>query len=69
MTARLHGTGKAVKGKRDQYTIATKFAAVMKDGQLAFDCSPEHVKEACEASLQRLGTETIDLYYMHRYEF
>ena len=60
-------TGKAIKGKRDQYVIATKFGNIRKpDGSMVVDGTPEHVREACEASLKRLQTDYIDLYYQHR---
>jgi aryl-alcohol dehydrogenase-like predicted oxidoreductase len=63
--------GRAVKGKRDQVVLATKFGNVIKgswaDGKgYAIDGSPAYVKRAAEASLRRLGVETIDLYYQHR---
>lgn len=58
--------GKAIKGNRDKYTIATKCGIVMKDGQMTYDGSRQHVREACEASLKRLGIDTMDLYYLHR---
>lgn len=64
----LSASGKALKGKRDQYTLATKFGLVPHaDGKGAdVDGSPKHVREACEASLKRLQTDHIDLYYQHR---
>jgi aryl-alcohol dehydrogenase-like predicted oxidoreductase len=61
--------GKGLKGKRDQITLATKFGIVrdpanpMKRG---FNGSPDYVRSSCEASLGRLGTDRIDLYYLHR---
>ncbi|HEX7090611.1 MAG TPA: aldo/keto reductase [Longimicrobiales bacterium] len=60
--------GRALQGHRDQVVIATKFGNVRApDGRfLGIDGRPEHVKRACEASLRRLGVETIDLYYQHR---
>ena len=63
--------GRAIKGKRDQVVLATKFGNVLKgswaDGKgYAIDGSPAYVKRAAEASLRRLGVETIDLYYQHR---
>ncbi|KAF6256441.1 oxidoreductase B [Scenedesmus sp. NREL 46B-D3] len=58
--------GKAIKGQRDKFTIATKCGIVMKDGQMVWKGSRRHVRESCEASLQRLGIDTIDLYYLHR---
>src|SRR4030095_581452 len=60
--------GKAIKGKRDKVIIATKFGNVRgKDGSfLGINGKPEYVKQACDASLKRLGIEIIDLYYQHR---
>ena len=63
--------GRAIKGKRDRYVVATKFGNVIKgswaDGRgYDIDGSPAYVKRAAEASLRRLGVETIDLYYQHR---
>jgi len=59
--------GKALKGKRDQAIVATKFGQTKgADGKQGIDGSPAYVQKACEASLKRLGIETIDLYYQHR---
>jgi aryl-alcohol dehydrogenase-like predicted oxidoreductase len=60
--------GKAIQGKRDRFVIATKFGNVRaKDGsRLGISGKPEYVKQACDASLQRLNIDTIDLYYQHR---
>ncbi|ADD68593.1 aldo/keto reductase [Denitrovibrio acetiphilus DSM 12809] len=60
--------GKAIKAKRNKVVLATKFAIVRQKGETArnINCSPEYVKQACEASLKRLNTDNIDLYYMHR---
>jgi aryl-alcohol dehydrogenase-like predicted oxidoreductase len=63
--------GRAIKGKRDRFVLATKFGNVIKgswaDGKgYDLDGSPGYVKRAAEASLRRLGVETIDLYYQHR---
>jgi aryl-alcohol dehydrogenase-like predicted oxidoreductase len=60
--------GRAIKGKRDQVIIATKFGIVRGDDPAARSISgkPEYVKSACEASLKRLAIDTIDLYYQHR---
>ncbi|MEO8134647.1 MAG: aldo/keto reductase [Betaproteobacteria bacterium] len=53
--------------RRDQVTIATKFGQVkLESGGNGVDGRPEHVQAACEASLQRLGLDMIDLYYVHR---
>ncbi|KAK6601156.1 hypothetical protein QC760_006059 [Botrytis cinerea] len=54
-------------GKRDQIFLASKFAfKANADGTRTCDTSPEYVKAACAKSLQRLGVQTIDLYYCHR---
>jgi aryl-alcohol dehydrogenase-like predicted oxidoreductase len=60
--------GRAIKGKRDQVILATKFGNVRAENGtfLGIDGSPEYVRQACDASLQRLGTGHIDLYYQHR---
>jgi len=60
--------GRAIKGKRDTLFIATKFGNVRgTDGSfLGVNGKPEYVRSACEASLKRLGIDTIDLYYQHR---
>ncbi|MCC6699552.1 MAG: aldo/keto reductase [Candidatus Hydrogenedentes bacterium] len=60
--------GKALRGKRDQVVLATKFGVVRSsDAQFrGVDGSPEYVRKACDASLKRLGVDTIDLYYQHR---
>lgn len=56
-----------VRAHRGQITIATKFAnRWTNDGKFVIDNSPAWVRAACEASLQRLGVDVIDLYYMHR---
>ncbi len=70
-TADLYGQGhneslisKALLGdKREKVVLATKCGFV---DMLRIDGSPAHIKKACDASLQRLGVETIDLYYLHR---
>jgi aryl-alcohol dehydrogenase-like predicted oxidoreductase len=61
--------GRAIKGKRDSFIIATKFGNVRdpKDStKRSINGRPEYVRQACEGSLKRLGVETIDLYYQHR---
>jgi len=61
--------GKAIKGKRDKVFLATKFGIVRDKNDLerrGVSGKPEYVREHCEASLKRLGVETIDLYYQHR---
>ena len=59
--------GRAIDGRRDDYIIATKFGNVRTaDGKAGIDGRPEYVRQACEASLTRLGIDVIDLYYQHR---
>jgi aryl-alcohol dehydrogenase-like predicted oxidoreductase len=60
--------GAAIAGHRDQIVLATKFAAKINASEngIAIDGRPEYVRTACEASLRRLGTDIIDLYYYHR---
>jgi len=60
--------GKAIADRRDKVVLATKFGVVRdEDGtRRGIDGSPEYVRRACEASLQRLGIDHIDLYYQHR---
>jgi aryl-alcohol dehydrogenase-like predicted oxidoreductase len=79
-TAQLYGpltneilVGRAIEGHRDEYVIATKFARRMDDatpGDMTtigpLDGSPEHVRRSIDGSLQRLGTDHVDLYYQHR---
>lgn len=75
-TADMYGTGaneelvgRAIKGKRDKVVLATKFGIRRDKGNAGYfgvDGSPAYVRQACDASLKRLGVETIDLYYQHR---
>ena len=60
--------GRAVADRRDRVQLATKFGIRRsEDGRpLGLNSRPEYVREACDASLRRLGVETIDLYYQHR---
>ncbi len=62
--------GGAIASRRDEVFLATKFGIkLVEEGNLidrVIDGSPEYVREACDASLQRLGTDHIDLYYQHR---
>jgi aryl-alcohol dehydrogenase-like predicted oxidoreductase len=60
--------GRAIAGRRDGVTVATKFGIVRKaNGDFVrISGRPDYVRQACEASLKRLGIETIDLYYQHR---
>jgi aryl-alcohol dehydrogenase-like predicted oxidoreductase len=76
-TADIYGqsevqVGKALKGKRDAAVVATKFAFTTAVGgdrtqaRRVVDGRPEYVRQACDASLKRMGIDTIDLYYQHR---
>ena len=74
-TADMYGVGrneellsKALKGRRERVVVATKFGILRgKDGsRLGISGKPQYVRSACDASLARLGVETIDLYYQHR---
>jgi aryl-alcohol dehydrogenase-like predicted oxidoreductase len=60
--------GKALKGRRNQVMLATKFGIVRTDDPLVrgINGRPEYVKACCDASLRRLKTDFIDLYYQHR---
>ena len=59
--------GRAIRGRRDRVVLATKFGIVRREGQIrGISGRPDYVREACVASLRRLGVEVIDLYYQHR---
>src|SRR5262249_53722786 len=61
--------GRAIAGSRDRLLLATKCGLVVEDKatyKFGRDGSLEHVREACDASLERLGVDVIDLYYLHR---
>ncbi|MGX5843007.1 aldo/keto reductase [Mesorhizobium sp. ArgA1] len=61
--------GRALKGRRDEVTIATKFGFRIENGRQVGterDSRPDHIREALEGSLKRLGTDHVDLYYQHR---
>lgn len=59
--------GRAIADRRDDVVLATKFGNVRhEDGSRGIDGRPEYVRSACDASLQRLGVDVIDLYYQHR---
>ncbi len=60
--------GKAIAGRRDEVQVATKFGNERRpDGsRVGINGSPEYVRRACDASLERLGVDHIDLYYQHR---
>jgi aryl-alcohol dehydrogenase-like predicted oxidoreductase len=70
-TAEMYGrganeelVGRAIKGRRDEYVVATKFIGAFSDRRP--DGRPETIRAAIEGSLQRLGTDHVDLYYQHR---
>jgi aryl-alcohol dehydrogenase-like predicted oxidoreductase len=58
--------GRALRGRRDQVVLATKFGMISHTGRTGLDSSPTSIRTAVEGSLQRLGTDHIDLYYQHR---
>lgn len=58
--------GEAIGHRRSEYFLASKCVMGMRDGKRVLDGRPEHLKAQCDASLQRLQTDVIDLYYMHR---
>jgi aryl-alcohol dehydrogenase-like predicted oxidoreductase len=59
--------GRAIKGRREKVVLATKFGNIrLPDGSPGANGRPDYVAQCCEASLKRLGVETIDLYYIHR---
>lgn len=60
--------GRAIRGRREQVIMATKFGFVKSEDPtvIAVNGSPKYVRSACEGSLRRLGVEIIDLYYPHR---
>src|SRR6476659_6851193 len=58
--------GRAIADRRDQVVLATKFGNVFRDGGMSVDGTPAYVPQACDASLERLGVDHIDLYYLHR---
>ena len=72
-TANIYGdseikVGKALKGRRDGVVLATKFGIIVDSPRESrgVDGTPENARRACETSLQRLGVDHIDLYYLHR---
>ncbi|WP_196873518.1 aldo/keto reductase [Nocardioides luteus] len=58
--------GRAVRGRRDEVVLATKFGLTSHTGRPGADSTPANVRLAVEGSLRRLGTDHIDLYYQHR---
>lgn len=75
-TANIYGLGhnetligKALKGRRNEFFLATKMGIIVDGARRGVDCKPETIKACVEQSLQRLQTDHIDLYYMHRRDF
>jgi aryl-alcohol dehydrogenase-like predicted oxidoreductase len=58
--------GRAIKGRRDEVVLATKFGLISHTGRPGADSTPANIRLAVEGSLRRLGTDHIDLYYQHR---
>jgi aryl-alcohol dehydrogenase-like predicted oxidoreductase len=59
--------GETLKGRRDEFVLASKCGILVgDDGRRAVDCRPEVVRQICHESLERLQTDVIDLYYLHR---
>ncbi|MGW0805624.1 aldo/keto reductase [Nonomuraea sp. NPDC002799] len=58
--------GRAIKGRRDEVVLATKFGIKREGAGRRVENSPAYIRSACDASLRRLGVEHIDVYYMHR---
>jgi len=74
-TANIYGKGaneellaKALKGRREEFLLASKTGIVVDGPRRGVDCSPDAMLESIDASLMRLQTDRIDLFYMHRYD-
>lgn len=74
-TARIYGAGKnealigeALKGRRQDFFLASKCGILVEGPKRGVDCSPEAIDSAIDKSLELLGTDYIDLYYMHRFD-
>ncbi len=74
-TASLYGMGhnetligEVLKKRRHEFTLASKCGILVRDGQRVVDGSPASIITTCEASLRRLQTDVIDLYYLHRWD-
>ncbi|MXP15673.1 aldo/keto reductase [Altererythrobacter confluentis] len=74
-TANIYGKGaneellaQAVMHRRDEFLLASKMGITLDGPRRGIDCSPQAVAAALDASLKRLGTDHIDLYYMHRFD-
>lgn len=60
--------GQALKGRRGEFFLATKMGIVVEGPSRRIDCSPEAIRRNIDGSLQRLQTDRVDLYYMHRFD-
>lgn len=74
-TANIYGSGKneellreAVMDRRDEFLLASKTGIIVDGPKRGIDCSPEAISKSLDASLKRLGTNHIDLFYMHRFD-
>jgi aryl-alcohol dehydrogenase-like predicted oxidoreductase len=74
-TANIYGLGhnetligKALKGRRGEYFLATKTGIVIEGTNRGIDCSPDAIRRNIDASLSRLQTDRVDLFYMHRFD-
>lgn len=74
-TANIYGLGhnetligKALKGRRGEYFLATKTGIVIEGAKRGIDCSPDAIRRNIDASLERLKTDHVDLYYLHRFD-
>jgi aryl-alcohol dehydrogenase-like predicted oxidoreductase len=74
-TANIYGGGvseqilsEAIIDRRDEFLLATKCGIVVDGERRGIDCSPDAITAALDASLKRLGTDHVDLYYMHRFD-
>ncbi|MBC2667033.1 aldo/keto reductase [Novosphingobium flavum] len=75
-TARIYGVGRnelligrVLGGRRGEFLLASKMGIILDDGPRRIDCSPATIRRECEKSLKALGTDHIDLYYMHRPDY
>jgi aryl-alcohol dehydrogenase-like predicted oxidoreductase len=74
-TANIYGLGhnetligKALSGRRNEFFLASKMGIIVDGPNRGIDCSPDAIRQSIDASLARLQTDHIDLYYMHRFD-
>lgn len=60
--------GEAISGRRDEFFLATKTGIIVEGPRRGIDCSPESITASLDASLKRLRTDHVDLFYMHRFD-